>query len=169
MRECPRYTYNCSPCRLVALRCDNRPPGLNVEGPAPNRGSNQVRLQHKSITSSRTLSYVLIKSALSLEGSSMSTTAYHDISKEADTNQMVTRAYYENQEPVYGHHGGRGYGYPLSHDRDLPASSGPYGGSRNHQLSLQESHASSKAPDRDSASSHPRRRIPVAVSSTPNI
>lgn len=83
---------------------------------------------------------------------------------KANTIQMVSRAYYESEEPVYSRHGGRRHGYPLSHDRELPTSSGPYSSSRNHQLALQESRASGQASDQESASSLPRRRIPVAVS-----
>jgi hypothetical protein len=82
---------------------------------------------------------------------------------------MVTRAYYESEEPVYGRYNGRGHGYPLNHDRDLPTSNGPYGGPRNHQLSMNEARNTGQSPDQESGSSHPRRRIPVAVSSTASI
>jgi hypothetical protein len=79
---------------------------------------------------------------------------------------MVTRAYYENEEPAYGRYGGRGHGYPLNHDRDLPTSNGPYAGSRNHHSSLNQPRNNGQSPDQESISSHPRRRIPVAVSPT---
>jgi antitoxin component of MazEF toxin-antitoxin module len=58
------------------------------------------------------------------------------------------------------------FGYRHCHDRDLAVSSGLYGGSRNHQLSLQESRNNGQSPDQDSGSFHCRRRIPVAVSRT---
>jgi hypothetical protein len=76
---------------------------------------------------------------------------------------MVSRPYdYHNEEPAFGRYNSRGHSYPLSHDRDLSSSHGPYGGSRN-QLP-HEPRACRQSPEQESSLSHPRRRIPVAVS-----
>ncbi len=78
---------------------------------------------------------------------------------------MVTRAYFDDEEPPFHRYSSRGHGYPLSHDRELPpaAGHGGYGGPRNHQLSTHERNGDSP-PDQDS-NSRRRSRIPVAVCS----
>jgi hypothetical protein len=158
------HIINC-PCRLTASRCHSHllRSTLMVQPALEGHILNKF-VYHGLLLPFLTLSCFPIKVPVSLDGTSMSTTHRPTIfPKEANIIQMVTRAYYENEEPVYGRHGGRGHGYPLNHDRDLPTSNGPYGGSRNHHLSLQESRSNGQVSDQDSVFSHPRRRIPVAV------
>jgi len=78
---------------------------------------------------------------------------------------MVTHSsqYYDDEEPSFHRrYNGRGHGYPITHDRDLPSrpSLGPYGG---HRIS-HDSRSSGQNSEQDQISSNPRRRIPVAVS-----
>src|ERR1700712_3396069 len=78
---------------------------------------------------------------------------------------MVTHSnqYFDDEEPSFHRRfNGRGHGFPIAHDRDLPSrpSLGPYGG---HRLS-HDSRSSGQNSEQDQISSNPRRRIPVAVS-----
>jgi len=66
--------------------------------------------------------------------------------------------YYDDDEPIFHRrYTGRGQGYAISHDRDLPHH-GPYIGHRSH------SHDGRNIPEPEPSTSNVRRRIPVAVS-----
>jgi len=78
-------------------------------------------------------------------------------------NQMA-RAYFENEEGYPRRFSGRGHGYPLSHERDLPPAPGHgvYPAARNMQLSHHENRHVDHP--QDDSNGRPRSRIPVAVS-----
>ena len=81
---------------------------------------------------------------------------------------MVTRAYFDGEEPPFRRFNGRGQLYSLSHpERELPPAHhhNPYVGSRNQQTPTNEVRNGESTPEQDT-NQHPRRRIPVAVSSS---
>ena len=84
--------------------------------------------------------------------------------------QMVqVHRYFDEEETAFRRYSGRGHGYPISHDRELPSgpSHGPYGGHhRHHQQSAHDNRAGGQSPEQEANNANTRRRIPVAVSST---
>ncbi|KAH8687685.1 hypothetical protein BGZ60DRAFT_13871 [Tricladium varicosporioides] len=72
---------------------------------------------------------------------------------------MITRPFYDNDEPTFRRYSNRGHAYPLSHDRELPPAPSPYHGSRDQ--SSHETRNNNHALDQDN-STRPRSRIAVA-------
>ncbi|KAH6683129.1 hypothetical protein B0J14DRAFT_139556 [Halenospora varia] len=73
---------------------------------------------------------------------------------------MITRPFYEDDEPTFRRYNNRGHAYPLSHNRELPPAPRPYHGAREHQSS-HETRNGSHSSEQDS-SARPRSRIAVA-------
>jgi hypothetical protein len=76
---------------------------------------------------------------------------------------VMTRAIFDDEEAPFRRLNGRGHGYPLSHDRELPPAHGVYPASRLSHLGGHESRNGDQGSENDS-NSRPRSRIPVAVS-----
>jgi len=75
---------------------------------------------------------------------------------------VMTRAIFDDQETPFRRLSGRGHGFPLYHERELPPTHNLYPPSRMAHLGGHESRNGDQVSENDS-NSRPRSRIPVAV------
>ncbi len=74
----------------------------------------------------------------------------------------MTRAIFDDQETPLRRLSGRGHGFPLYHERELPLAHGLYPPSRMAHLGSHDNRNGEQVSENDSGS-RPRSRIPVAV------
>jgi len=74
----------------------------------------------------------------------------------------MTRAIFDDQEAPFRRLNGRGHGYSLGHDRDLPPAHSMYSPSRVSHLGNDENRHGDQVLENDTGA-RTRSRIPVAV------